>query len=118
MTPETICNRCVSLVGLPDVVILDVEDVPGAALRVHVELTRSPQGCPTCVTLAAALITASTGELPIHQADAWVWMDVKKAPQPVLPSGAQFFRCTKGEPSRGVPAVQAASSCVLDKVDG
>jgi len=43
---------------------------------------------------------------------------VKKAPQPVLPSGAQFFRCTKGEPSRGVPAVQAASSCVLDKVDG
>ena len=39
MNPETICNRCVTLVGLPDVVILDVVDVPGAALRVHVELT-------------------------------------------------------------------------------
>ena len=52
MTPETICNRCVSLVGLPDIVILDVEDVPGAALRVHVELTRSPQGCPTCGVIA------------------------------------------------------------------
>ena len=52
MNPETICNRCVTLVGLPDVVILDVVDVPGAALRVHVELTRSRQGCPTCGVIA------------------------------------------------------------------
>ena len=44
VNPQTICNRCVSLVGLPDAAILDVEDIPGAALRVHVELTRSPQG--------------------------------------------------------------------------
>jgi transposase len=52
VTSETICYRCVSLVGLPDVVILDVEDVPGAALRVHVELTRSTHGCPTCGVVA------------------------------------------------------------------
>jgi transposase len=52
VNPQTICNRCVSLVGLPDVVILDVEDVPGAALRVHVELTRSVQGCPSCGVIA------------------------------------------------------------------
>ena len=80
MTPETICNRCVSLVGLPDVVILDVEDVPGAALRVHVELTRSPQGCPTCgviahvkdrrpvelvdLSMAGAQVPVPGGELP------------------------------------------------------
>ena len=52
MNPQTICNRCVSLVGLPDGVILDVEDVPGAALRVHVELARSVQGCPVCGVIA------------------------------------------------------------------
>jgi hypothetical protein len=45
-TPENayeLSNAGLSLVGLPDVTILDVEDVPGAALRVHVELTRSVQ---------------------------------------------------------------------------
>ena len=52
MNPETICNRCLSLVGLPDVVILDVEDVAGAPLRVHVELTRSTHGCPRCGVVA------------------------------------------------------------------
>ena len=52
MNPETICNLCVSLVGLPDVTILDVEDVPGAALRVHMELIPSTQGCPECGVIA------------------------------------------------------------------
>ena len=52
MNSETICHRCLSLVGLPDVVILDVEDLPGAALRVHVELSRSVRGCPTCGVVA------------------------------------------------------------------
>jgi transposase len=52
VNPETICNRCLSLVGLADVVILDVEDVAGAPLRVHVELTRSAQGCPMCGVVA------------------------------------------------------------------
>jgi transposase len=52
VTPKTICNRCLSLVGLPDITILDVEDVPDAALRVHVEMPRSARGCPTCGVMA------------------------------------------------------------------
>jgi hypothetical protein len=65
------------------------------------------------VTLAAALITAATGELPVHQADAWVWTDVEKAPQRALPSGAQFYLCVNGKPSHGVSAVAAATRCVI-----
>jgi hypothetical protein len=37
---------CELLVGLPDVNILDVDDVPGAPLRVHVELRALTVGCP------------------------------------------------------------------------
>jgi hypothetical protein len=70
------------------------------------------------VTVAAALITAATGELPIHQADAWVWKDVEKAPQHALPSGAQFYQCIKGKPSHGEAVVEAATRCVLDPVEG
>jgi len=70
------------------------------------------------VTLAAALITAATGELPIHQADAWVWTGVDKAPHSALPSGARFYVCTKGKPSHGAPAVNAATKCVLGMAVG
>jgi hypothetical protein len=68
------------------------------------------------VTIAAALITAATGELPMHQADAWVWTDVDKAPHSPLPSGARFYVCVKGMPPHGVSAVDAATRCVLGPV--
>jgi hypothetical protein len=70
------------------------------------------------VTVAAALITAATGELPVHQADAWVWTDVDKASERTLPSGARFYLCVKGKPSHGASAVDAATRCVLDPVGG
>ena len=52
MKPETICTRCVSLLGLPGVTILDVEDVPGAPLRVHIEVIKRPVGCESCGVVA------------------------------------------------------------------
>ena len=38
MDPEPLCTRCLSLVGPPGVTILEVADIPGAPLRVHIEL--------------------------------------------------------------------------------
>jgi hypothetical protein len=65
------------------------------------------------VTFAAALVTAATGQRPIHQADAWVWSGVGKAPPPVLLTPAAFSGCTKGVTARGASAVDAATDCVL-----
>jgi hypothetical protein len=67
---------------------------------------------PSVVT-ATALITAATGERPIHQADAWVWNAVRSAPQPVRVTGAQLQGCTAGLASRGVLAVDTSTACVL-----
>jgi len=49
---ENTCRRCLSLVGLARVVVLEVEDRPGVPLRVHVELEETPQGCGGCGVLA------------------------------------------------------------------
>lgn len=92
MNPETICNRYVSLVGLRDVVILDVEGVPGAALRVHVELTPSAQGCPKCGVIAhvkdrrrVALVDLSMAGCPMRL----VWLKRRfRCPEPSCPTGS------------------------------
>jgi transposase len=91
VNPQTICNRCRSLVGLPDVVILDVEDVPGVALRVHFELTRSMQGCPTCGVIAnvkdrrrVELVDLSMAGRPMRL----VWAKRRfRCPEPSCPVG-------------------------------
>jgi transposase len=82
----------VSLVGLPDVAILDVEDIPGAALRVHVELTRSPQGCPRCGVVAhvkirrrVELVDLSMGGRPMRV----IWRKRRfRCPEPSCPVGS------------------------------
>jgi transposase len=82
----------VTLVGLPDVVILDVVDVPGTALRVHVELTRSPQGCPTCGVIAhvkdrrrVELVDLSMAGRPMRL----VWVKRRfRCPEPSCPVGS------------------------------
>ena len=66
------------------------------------------------VTFAAALVSASTGQRPIHQADAWVWTGVDHAPPPVISSTAHFSTCIKGLAPHGVAAVATATDCVLD----
>ena len=92
MDHQTICNRCLSLVGLPDVVILDVEDVPGAALRVRVELVPSAQGCPECGVFAhvkdrrpVELVDLSMGGRPMRL----VWLKRRfRCPESSCPMGS------------------------------
>ena len=45
-------RMCELLVGLPDVNVLGLEDIPGGPLRVHVELRSSAVGCPECGVVA------------------------------------------------------------------
>lgn len=66
------------------------------------------------VTIAAALVTAATGERPVHQASAWVWRGVNHLPRPPAGNGVRLFQCTRGVAFRGVAAVDAATQCVLD----
>ena len=65
------------------------------------------------VTLVAALMTAVTGERPIHQADAWVWTGVDRTHPASLPTGSRLQECTNGVAVRGVAAVDAVAVCVL-----
>ncbi len=59
------------------------------------------------------LLTAATGQAPVHQAGAWVWTDLGRAGPPVVPTAADLARCSAG-PADGPPASLAASAaCVL-----
>ena len=64
------------------------------------------------VTVAAALITAATGRLPVHHSDAWVWTGVNHSGSPVAISTARFSQCTSGLASHGFSAVEHAIDCV------
>jgi len=70
------------------------------------------------VAFAAGLMTAATGQQPIHQAGAWVWRGVGKAPPPRLLTPAVFTECTSGVGPRGAPAVESVTECVLAAVPG
>jgi hypothetical protein len=80
-----------------------IPDEPGLA----------PYEQPQSVTLAAALTTAATGRSPVRQSGAWVWTDVQHRAQIGYPTAAEFAACTKGQPARGIAAVDRATSCVL-----
>jgi hypothetical protein len=67
----------------------------------------------TSVPFAVALITAATGQRPIHQADAWVWTGVDRTHPASLPTGSRLQECTNGVAVRGVAAVDAVAVCVL-----
>jgi hypothetical protein len=64
------------------------------------------------VTVAAALVTAATGKLPVQQSDAWVWTGVNHSGSPVPISTEGFSRCTFGQATHGYSAVESASDCV------
>lgn len=66
------------------------------------------------VTRAAALLTAATGQLPIYQANAWVWAKVNRSVPPVSTSTGRFSECTMGLATHGVAAVDRATRCVLE----
>jgi hypothetical protein len=65
------------------------------------------------VTTAAALITAATGTLPVHQSDAWVWTGLERSGRWAPPSTADLSRCLAGLGYDGNRAVQTAVSCVV-----
>jgi hypothetical protein len=65
------------------------------------------------VTSAAALITAATGQRPVHQSDAWVWTGLNRAHTVVPVSSERLAACLKGVDPHGVPAVDRATACVL-----
>jgi hypothetical protein len=64
------------------------------------------------VTAAAALITAATGRQPVHQANAWVWTDVEHSVPHIARQPSLSF-CTRGLPTHGTAAVDAATDCVI-----
>jgi hypothetical protein len=68
---------------------------------------------PESVRLAAALITAATGRAPRFQADAWVWSGADDPRSATPPATARFSACTAGAATRGEPAVQATTRCLL-----
>ncbi len=64
-----------------------------------------PYDLPQSVTIAAALTTAATGELPRRQAGAWVWSQVKESDPISYPTAVRFSDCTRGLPPRGAYGV-------------
>ena len=63
------------------------------------------------VTIAAALITAATGRLPVYADGAWVWKAVNHLGPSIVTTSAKFSLCTSAG-SRGRAAVDAALACV------
>ncbi len=66
------------------------------------------------VPAAAALITAATGQLPVHQEGAWVWTGVNHAVPSIVTTTSKFSVCTSAG-SRGTAAVDAALACIASK---
>ena len=62
---------------------------------------------------ATVLMTAATGQLPIRQADAWVWTGVDRAGPPILASGERLTACCVGPPDGTVASIEGATACVL-----
>lgn len=91
MNPEPICTRCLSLVGLPGITILDVQDVANAPLRVHIELTKRTVGCESCGVVAhvkdrpvVELVDLSIGRRPTRL----VWHKRRfRCPEPSCATG-------------------------------
>ena len=67
----------------------------------------------TPIRSLVVLMTAATGELPVYQADAWVWSDVERTGPPVTLSAADLAACKKGHPTGSVASMHTAAVCVL-----
>jgi len=60
-----------------------------------------------------AVMTAATGELPVYQADAWVWSGVDRAGPPVTLTKGELAACTRGSPEGSVVSIQVTAGCIL-----
>ncbi len=94
-------RRALSAWGVTEVVIPDQPELP-------------LYDRPLSVTTAAALMAAATGQLPHHQAQAWVWKGWHRVGSRPVVTGHRLLRCTQGLTTHG-RAVQRASACVLSK---
>jgi hypothetical protein len=65
------------------------------------------------VPQAAALVSAATGQRPIHQADAWVWADVNRPSTWSPPSTSTINSCLAGLGYEGVKPTISATNCVV-----
>ncbi|HEV3132941.1 MAG TPA: hypothetical protein VGY51_13365 [Acidimicrobiales bacterium] len=61
----------------------------------------------------AVLMTAATGQPPIHQEGAWVWRRVNRAGPAVIPSAADLVACVTGPAVSGQASIDLAAACVL-----
>ena len=102
ITPEevTAVRQALEGWGVTTVVVPDLSRLPSYD-RVHL------------VRTIAVVMTAATGELPIRQADAWVWTDVGHAPAPVLSSSAALGACSAGSPDGTVTSIERSTACAL-----
>ncbi len=66
------------------------------------------------VTVAAALVTAATGQRPVFQEGAWVWSAVNRARPSIVTTSSKFSQCTHAG-TRGVATVDAALACITSK---
>jgi hypothetical protein len=58
------------------------------------------------------LMTAATGQLPVRQAQAWVWAHVQQAGSPLLASASQSTACSTGAPDGTVASIARSAECV------
>jgi hypothetical protein len=59
------------------------------------------------------LMTAATGQRPIHQAGAWVWSRVNRAGPAVIPSAADLLACGSGPAVSSEASIHRAAACAL-----
>lgn len=93
-------RRALKKWGVTMVVLPDQSSLPGY------ERVPSP-------ALSAGLITAATGERPLYQAGAWVWMNVQSGPQLEFQSDAPFSGCMNGSNVRDPSNINEVVDCVL-----
>jgi hypothetical protein len=67
----------------------------------------------TSAQFAVALMTAATGQRPLHQADAWVWSGVNRDPAPAVPTDPALPRCTSDAHVLRAESIDQVASCVL-----
>ncbi len=70
---------------------------------------------PQSVALAAALVTAATGERPVLQARAWVWSGVGRTHPSTIPTSVAFARCTSNRASNAVATIDATTRCLTGR---
>ena len=85
--------------GVTTVVVPDQSGLP------LYEQTRAPSS-------TVALVTAATGQAPVHQAGAWVWNDVDRAGPAVSLPAHGFDRCVYG-PDGTLAPVAGVPACIL-----